>query len=297
VTSEGFLFDSDYSSSASNMLVSDDMSTTEKDVTSRYRDMYKHYLIDEYEKPPSALPDIIGKLCLSTAKDVSQVYNCKPSTSRRMTQNGSNYAKVETFISDNHMMRTQTSLFLPKMPVGSRSEAKQKALYVAGGTEVRDQRVRIDPQRYGNKVTAEQLSEAFCRTINHVGVFAVPHADDSDHNQIHERASNRNYIENGIELVSEEKENRFPLAICLPDATKIGGMLRRNVHPSSSLDEDFDKSFEHGASLDFDIGTCRNIPGLRAVSVAGCPEVTDRGVQVLLGQSPVVQLSTCMLLC
>ncbi|CAM6126768.1 unnamed protein product [Calypogeia fissa] len=274
-----FLSSSELRSSGSDTLAADDISNSEIDVTNRYRDMYKHYLIDEVEKPPSDLPDLISKLCLSTAKDLSQAYY-NP-TSIQSEQNGSHYIKVETGISDNQMMRTQTSLFVPKLPVGG-TFSKQKAICVAVGTEIRDQRVQIEPARNGDRVTAEELSEAFCRTINEVGVYAVPDAD-SDQDEPREGTSRINYPENGTRPTSGESDSPSHLAICLPDSANIGGMLRRNMQ--SMCQENFlgsDRSVGNDLPSELDIDVSRSVPGLRAVSVASCPEITDRGVQALL---------------
>jgi hypothetical protein len=52
-------------------------------------------------------------------------------------------------------------------------------------------------------------------------------------------------------------------------------------HPSTP-EENLAGCFGNGEPLDLEIGVSRRIPGLRVVSVASCPKITDKGVQVFM---------------
>ncbi|KAL3693790.1 hypothetical protein R1sor_007441 [Riccia sorocarpa] len=259
-------------------------SDAETKVANKYHSMYQQYVQEAEEQSSVIMPALRDKMSLITA----QLTGSSPVLTHE-DEDAMRYTNIQTTLRDDRMTRTQTSVYYPKnseqdsnSSSNTRKSSGLKSTLIAGATEIKDERLDLSNRANCN-------AEAFCRTENHVGIFTVSDLDARRKSGIPEIVTTSEVQD------SRGRDSPSQLAICLPGSVVIGGKLRRQRHLSvvasesgrtcrhgSECTQDLEREPMNECSSETDGYQSKGTKGLKAVYIAGCPEITDRGVQVYL---------------
>ncbi|KAL2623574.1 hypothetical protein R1flu_003779 [Riccia fluitans] len=257
-------------------------------LANKYHNMYQEEEGEDQSSTRQIIPAALrDKMSLITA----QLPNSSPAVFTQEERDGTRYTTVQTTLKDDRMTRTQTSVYYPRnyeqeSNCIERKCSGLKSVCIAGATEIKDERLDLSKRANCN-------AEAFCRTTNHVGIFTLSGLDSRRKSEVAERAAASGEVpitgEQGARGTSSSPSSQ--LAICLP-----GSMVRRQKqHLSTAVGSESGRTCEHEAcesmqdmekeeiiegSFRTENYQTRGVKGLRAVYIAGCPEITDGGVQV-----------------
>ncbi|OAE22342.1 hypothetical protein AXG93_1024s1100 [Marchantia polymorpha subsp. ruderalis] len=288
----------DLPSSSSSYSAPSEPLISEIAAANKYHDMYKQFSVNEQEEQSStAIPALRDRINSSSIQPSGPIHVHASPLLAQVDENGTRYSSVKTTVSDDRMTRTQTSVYYPKNHEETskwndttRKSSGSKSFCIAGATEIKDERVDLTQR-------ANRSAEGFCRTTNHVGVFAVSDLKFRGRSELADVVSITEVPTKGISMEGigppgpRVTKNPSQLAICLPGSMVIGGKLRRNKQTSNLTSDsgcapycgpEFVQDLGKTVTSDADGSECKRVSGLRAVLVAGCPEITDRGVQALL---------------
>ncbi|KAG0559604.1 hypothetical protein KC19_10G117700 [Ceratodon purpureus] len=249
----------------------------------------------EARRSSTSLSDRMDTLRLdpATKADLLQRDDMRLPSSRRLDKvvvdddgKGKKYYSLDFESSGDRRLATRRSLHIPDSHA-STSEAEyhklvedfkaSKVVRVGGAKQVTDQRLEIPSHK-----SAKDRVEAFRTTHSDVGLFMISRDNTSDRRSDCSDAEDSfqlNLLRNGKKGIQRSQES-IPLPAGL-DGLQVGTMMkhdkRKDIAPEL-LEYQMETPIFFGKG-DEEHWKAR---GLRSVSLAGCSDITDKGVQALL---------------
>ncbi len=265
----------------------------------KWSERYRHYVLDEIENSNHDLPQLMDVLQMNSAHRTDIVRQASPSLSTDfhldsptaskapvVVQSGStgiDYYNFNVLSQGNKKLATRQNVYVHGSPANNLKDYNalmndfkdSKAIRVGGATQVIDQRLEI----------SDMPAEAFSTTQTDVGIFMISNNPDrtpkllSDSNLSPRISSEHRHGENAIRSLLGS--THLPTGF---SASQIGAVMKNGkLRDTSPTSLEYNNLETPGSAQSTSTGDrCLEMepPGLRLICVAGCSQITDKGVQV-----------------
>ncbi|KAH8954664.1 hypothetical protein BDL97_08G091600 [Sphagnum fallax] len=267
----------------------------------KWSERYRRYVLDEIENSNHDLPQLMDVLQMNAAHRTDNVRQASPSLSTDfhldsptaskapvVVQSGStgiDYYNFNVLSRGNKKLATRQKVYVHGSPANNLKDYNalmndfkdSKAIQVGGATQVIDQRLEI----------SDMPAEAFSTTQTDVGIFMISNNPErtpkllSDSNLSPRISSEHRHGENAIRSLLGS--TRLPTGF---RASQIGAVMKNGkLRDTSPTSLEYNNPETPGSAQSTSTGDrCLQMepPGLRLICVAGCSQITDKGVQALL---------------